>query len=162
MFFAADRFALRATALRGVLAGMCGCLLLAGATFAQAAEYRSIAPSFAILYNAPTERARKMFIAPHGMPVERILDLDGWTKIRDAEGDLSWVATQALSDKRTVVVTAVRTSVLAAMTDTAPLMATADKGVLFDMTTPAQAGWVGVRHQDGTAGYVRSNEVWGD
>lgn len=162
MSSAAHRFALRAAALRGALAGLCGGLLLVGATLAQAAEYRSIAPSFAILYNAPTERARKMFIAPHGMPVERILDLDGWTKIRDAEGDLSWVATQALSDRRTVVVTAVRTSILAAMSDAATLTATADKGVWFDMTVPAQAGWVGVRHQDGTAGYVRSAEVWGD
>jgi len=135
---------------------------LLGNAEAHAADYRSVGAESAILYNAPSERARKVFIAPRGMPVELILNLDGWSKIRDAEGDLSWVASRALVDRRTVVVTAVRTSILAGNSDTAMMLATADKGVLFDMLAPAAGGWVKVMHVDGTSGYVRTTEVWGD
>lgn len=136
------------------------CWLLHGTT--QAAEYKSVGSEAAILYNAPTERARKVFIAPRGMPVELILNQEGWSKIRDADGDLSWVQSGALSDRRTVVVTAVRASVLSANADAAPIVATADKGVLFAMQAPASGGWVKVMHEDGTGGYVRTAEVWGD
>ena len=127
-----------------------------------ATDYKSVGAEPAILYNAPTERARKVFIAPRGMPVELILNLDGWSKIRDAEGDLSWVASRMLVNKRTVVVTSVRASILAEHVDAAPVVATADKGVLFDMLTPAASGWIKVMHEDGTSGYVRTAEVWGD
>ena len=38
--------------------------------------------------------------------MEVIVRLDTWTKVRDAAGDLSWVEKKALSDTRTLVVTA--------------------------------------------------------
>lgn len=138
------------------------CVSLLGAATAHAAEYRSVGVVAAILYNAPTERARKVFLAPRGMPVELILNQDGWSKIRDASGDLSWVQSRDLVTRRTVVVTAASAPILANASDAAPALASADKGVLFEMKAAAPAGWVNVMHEDGTAGYIKAGDVWGD
>lgn len=147
------------TGLAGTLCILCGTLYAADAS---AASYKSVGNDPAVMYNAPSERGRKVFIAPRGMPVEVILDQDGWTKVRDATGDLSWMQTKALAAKRNVVVTAVNATIHAAPADTAAVVATVEKNVLLEWQAAAAVGWVKVRHQDGTSGYVKASEVWGE
>lgn len=134
--------------------------LSAGA--AQALEYRSVGPAPAVLYDAPSERGRRVFIAPRNMPVEVVLTYNEWTKVRDAAGDLSWVKSRALVPKRHVVISAANAKVHAAPDDTSPLAFTADRGVLLELVDPVSSSWVRVRHRDGQTGFVRSLEVWGD
>lgn len=142
------------TGLTGILCLLCGT--------ASAAEYRSVGDDPAVMYNAPSERGRKVFIAPRGMPVEVILNQDGWTKVRDASGDLSWMQTKALTAKRNVVVTAASATIRAAPAETAAAVATAEKHVLLEWQAAVGTGWVKVRHRDGTSGYVKASEVWGE
>ena len=78
----------------------------AGAAFAlpaAAAEYRAVAEP-TVFYDAPTVRGKKLFVAPKGMPVEVVVTIEGWIKVRDRAGDLMWIERKALSDKRSVVV----------------------------------------------------------
>jgi SH3-like domain-containing protein len=69
-------------------------LFLSGASVL-AADFKSVGADPAIMYNAPSERGRKVFVAPPGMPVEIVLNQDGWSKVRDASGDLSWMNTKS-------------------------------------------------------------------
>lgn len=134
--------------------------LAAGA--AHAVEFKSVGARPAILYDAPSERGRRVFIAPRGMPVEVILNYNGWTKVRDAGGDLSWIEANALTPKRNVVVVVANARIHESADEASPDVATADKGVLLELSGPAASGWIKVRHQDGASGYVKASDVWGE
>jgi SH3-like domain-containing protein len=135
-------------------------VLAAGA--AHALDFKSVGASPAVLYDAPSGKGRKAFIAPRGMPVEVVLTYGEWTKVRDAAGDLSWVEAKMLSPKRNVIVNAASAKVRAAPEDSAALVFTAEKGVLLERADVAAPGWVKVRHRDGQGGFVRATEVWGE
>ena len=59
--------------------------ILASANVA-ALEFRSITEPAAILYDAPSAKAQKVFILSQGYPVEVVVKLEGWAKIRDDSG----------------------------------------------------------------------------
>lgn len=143
-----------------VFAILLGSLL--AAHVAQAAEYKSVGANPAVMYNAPSERGRKVFIAPSGMPVEVILTQSGWSKVRDATGDLSWIEATALTSKRNVVVTAATIKLYANAANDAVVLATIDKGVLLELLAPAASGWVRLQHRDGPAGFAKAADVWGE
>jgi SH3-like domain-containing protein len=135
---------------------------MATASAAHAAEFKSIGTAPAVLYDAPSQKGRKMFVAPREMPVEVILTYGEWSKIRDATGELSWVESKALSPARSVVTTLQGAKVRSASDEKSALVFTADKGVLLELVEPVASGWVKVRHRDGQGGYIKASEVWGE
>ena len=136
-------------------------ILLALAGPAAAAEFRSIAESGTLMYDAPSVRAKKLFVASRLYPVEIVINIDTWAKVRDHAGDLVWVEKKALSDKRTVIVTAAVAEARQTASDQAVLVFQAQKGVALDIAEPPAGGWIRVRHADGATGYVRISQVWG-
>ena len=132
-----------------------------GMTAAFGLEYRSIGSEPAILYDAPTLRGQKVFVAPRGMPLEVVLAQGDWLRVRDAAGDLAWVEKKALGERRNVVSLATAT-VRASPAAAASAVFQVQKGVLLEIVEPVSAGWVRVRHADGSAGYVSAAEVWGE
>ena len=136
------------------------CLALTAGT-ACAAEYRSIGANPAILYDAPSTKADKLFAVTRYYPFEVLVKLDQWTKVRDANGEVGWVENAALGDHATVVVTVPLADVRAAPDAQSPLVFEAYKQVLLEVVEPAANGWVKVRHRDGQEGYIRTSHVWG-
>lgn len=132
------------------------------ASAAHALDFKSVGAAPAVLYDAPSEKGRKVFIAPRGMPVEIVLTYGEWTKVRDASGDLFWVESKTLTPKRHVIVSAASAKVRASADDAAPILFSADKSVVFELSEPLASGWVKVRHRDGQSGYVKSTDVWGE
>ncbi len=135
---------------------------LCAASAAHAIEFKSVGAAPAVLYDAPSAKGHKLFVAPRGMPVEVILTYGDWTKVRDASGDLSWIESKALTPRRNVMVTNANARVRANSDDAAPVVFTADKGVLLEIIDTAATGWVRVRHRDGQSGFVRAADVWGE
>jgi SH3-like domain-containing protein len=135
--------------------------LVAMAAPVAAAEFRSIAESGTLMYDAPSIKAKKLFVASRGYPVEIVVDVDAWAKVRDQAGDLSWVEKKALSDKRTVVVTAPFADVRQSASDSSPLVLQAQQGVALELAEPQAGGWLKVRHADGQTGFVKINQIWG-
>jgi SH3-like domain-containing protein len=133
-----------------------------GMSLAHAAEFQSVGTQPAVLYDAPSYYGHKVFIAPAGMPVEVILTQDGWSKIRDASGDLSWVEANALTTQRSVVVTATATGLYVNPDQHSSLLATLERGVLLTWLSPAASGWLKVMHRDGETGFLKAEDVWGD
>ena len=79
--------------------------LTAGA--AQAIEFRSLTEA-AIVYDAPSTEGRRLFILRPGTPVEIVVTLDQWIKVREPSGSLSWIERRVLAKRRTLLVTAER------------------------------------------------------
>ncbi|TMG75161.1 MAG: hypothetical protein E6H75_07065 [Betaproteobacteria bacterium] len=136
-------------------------VLLALASSAAAGEFRSVAESGATMYDAPSVRAKKLFVASRLYPVEIVINIDNWAKVRDQAGDLAWVEKKALSDKRTVIVTAAIADARQAASDGAALVFRAQRGVALDLAEPPADGWIKVRHAEGQTGYVKTSQVWG-
>ena len=138
--------------------------ILIGLTFsfhALALDYRSIAAPKAILYDAPSTEASKRFILGQGYPVEVIVNLGEWIKVRDALGGLSWVEGKQLSNKRTVLVI-VKTDIKSAEEASASLVATLEKDVVLELLpSTTKTGWIKVKHRDGATGYVPNSALWG-
>lgn len=132
--------------------------LLPGLT--SAAEFRAAAEAAVVLYDAPSIKARKLYIVNKGYPLEVVVQVEGWIKVRDATGELSWVEAKLLDNSRTVLVKAIVT-VRQKPADDAPVAFEAQRDLLLDVVGGANSGWIHVRHRDGVAGYVRATDVWG-
>lgn len=128
---------------------------------AHAIEFKSIGASPAVLYDAPSVRGKKVFIAPRNMPVEVVFTYGEWSKVRDVVGDLSWVESKQLTTKRTVVVNTPTARIHAAADEASPVLFTTDKGVVLEIADPGASGWVKVRHADGQTGFIKITDVWG-
>ena len=135
--------------------------LAAAALPAAGAEFRSLADRAAILYDAPSTRADRLFVASRQYPFEVLVRLDNWTKVRDANGEVAWIENKALGDRHTVLVTVPLADVRAAASAQAPLVFEAYKHVLLEVVEAPAEGWVKVRHRDGQQGFVRVAHVWG-
>lgn len=126
-----------------------------------ALEFYSINDNGVIMYDAPSLKAGKLYVASRNLPVEAIVKVDGWVKVRDSEGALAWVEEKTLSDKRHIIVTSSLADVYQVATTNSPLMFQAQQGVILEWLEPPANGWVRVRHRDGQTGYVRTSQVWG-
>lgn len=135
-------------------------LLAAGAP-AAGADFRSIAANGTILYDAPSARARRLFVVSQYTPVEVVVSIEGWAKVRDQAGELNWVERKALSELRTVVVTAATAGARQAPSEQAEIAFQASRGVALELVELASEGWVRVRHRDGQTGFMRASQLWG-
>jgi SH3-like domain-containing protein len=133
------------------------------ATSVAHAEYRSIGEAAAVMYDGPSTRATRVFVASRGLPVEVISSDGTWVKVRDPGGDLAWVERKVLSDRRTVLVTSAVADVRRAADEASPVQFQVAQGVVLELLDQAgaQPGWVRVRHRDGTLGFIRLREIWG-
>lgn len=145
--------------VRGHRVLLCGLLAIALPAFA--VDYRSVDVPVAILYDTPSQKGNRLYLLKQHTPLEVVVKLEGWIKVRDAEGTLAWVDAKALSDRRTVVVTASRAEVRREANADAPLVFEAEKWVALEWLEAGPAGWVKVRHRDGASGYVKVTQVWG-
>ena len=136
-------------------------LLLCAAPLAAAGEFRSIGENAVAMYDAPSVKANPLFVASKLYPVEVIVQVDNWTKVRDVAGDLAWVEKKNLSDTRTVVVTAALADVREKAEDAAPLVFQAQQSVALEVVELGAGLWVKVLHRGGQTGFVRTNQVWG-
>jgi len=128
---------------------------------AAGAEFRSIGERAAVLFDAPSVKADRLFVASRGHPFEVLVKLDQWTKVRDAGGEVAWVENRALGDRRNALVNVPVADVRAAPDAKSPLVFEAYRQVLLEVLEPAAEGWVRVRHRDGQQGYARVAHLWG-
>jgi SH3-like domain-containing protein len=144
--------------MRAALTFAFGCLAAASAA---AAEFRSIGERAAVLYDAPSQKADRLFVASRGYPFEVLVKLDQWTKVRDVGGEVGWVENRALGDRRNVLVNVPLADVRAAPNAQSPLVFEAFRQVLLEALEPPADGWVKVRHRDGQQGFARLSHLWG-
>jgi SH3-like domain-containing protein len=131
---------------------------------AAAADYRATA-EVAVLYDAPSLKSKALYALGRDYPLEVIVNVEGWLKVRDVGGTVAWIEKKSLADKRVLVVRAPVADVLASPDASAPVVFRAEQNVLLDLVdtdyVTATPGWAKVRHRDGQVGFVRIQQVWG-
>jgi SH3-like domain-containing protein len=131
---------------------------------AAGAEFHSTSDPV-VLYDAPSVKAKPLFVLGREVPVEVIVSVEGWYKIRDATGSVAWIEKKAVADRRTVVVRASSADIVASPEANAAIVFKAEQNVLLELADASYAtstpGWAKVRHRDGQTGYVRISQVWG-
>jgi len=153
-----DRSA-RLTSLAWLAAAVLG--IAVGSSAVSAAEFRSIAEPVAILYDAPSTKAKRLWLLGRGYPVQVAVSLEGWTKIADATGSLAWVENRVLSNTRTVLVRAASLNLRESASDSSPVVLGVARDVVLDLVEPPAGGWVRVRHRSGATGFVPVSQVFG-
>jgi SH3-like domain-containing protein len=138
-----------------------GSLLLLASCAAAAFDFKTVGAHAVILYEAPSTRSSKLYVAPSGMPVEVVLSYGDWVKVRDVTGDMAWTEAKNLSARRNVVVRVASAKVRSSPDDNAPVVMLAEKNVLLELVDPEAGNWVRVRHRDGISGYVKASDIWG-
>ena len=145
-----------------------GVAVLACAGAVAAADYRTTTEPVTVLYDAPSAKAKPLFIFSRDTPLEVIVALEGWTKVRDASGSIGWVEKKNLADKHALIVRPALAEVRANPDDASPLVFRAEQNVVLELAEPASGptatatpGWVKVRHRDGQVGYIRVAQVFG-
>ena len=128
---------------------------------AAGAEYRALGERPAILYDAPSTRADRLFVASRLYPFEVLVKLEQWTKVRDANGEVAWVENTALGTRSTVLVTVPLADVRMAPSAESALVFEAYKHVILEIVEPPAGEWLKVRHRDGQQGFIRVAHVWG-
>ena len=132
------------------------------ATQVSGALFAAIGDKPAIVYDAPSAKAQKTFILSRMHPVEVLVKLDKWVKIRDADNTIGWIESAALGNTRAVQISANTAEIRAMPNPNATIVFEAQRAVVLETTGPVVNGWLPVRHRDGQTGYVSKSQVWGE
>lgn len=126
------------------------------------AEFRSVASAKTILYEAPSATTKRVYLVGEGYPLEIIVNLGDWLKVRDPYGTLSWAESKNLQSKRTVIVKVDKANIYKEPESKSTLVATIEKDVVIELSDPLITnGWIKVRYQQDLDGYIQTSQVWG-
>lgn len=124
-------------------------------------DFLSISDHAVVMYDAPSLKAEKLYVASRFLPVEAVVNVEDWVKVRDSSGVFAWVEKKSLSNKRYIIVTVPLADVFRAADTSSDLLFQAEKDVVMEWLDSTGIGWVKVRHFDGQIGYIRISQVWG-
>lgn len=134
-------------------------------SLAHADDFKQTVEAVTVAYEGPSTRATKQFIYSRGTPLEILVSIEGWYKVRDAQGALVWIERRALGDRVNVQVKSATPADVFSAPDAASAVAfRVDSGVLLSLVsppTPATGAFVQVRHRDGQTGFVRIDALFG-
>jgi SH3-like domain-containing protein len=126
------------------------------------AEFRSVSVSKTILYEAPSATTKRVYLVSEGYPLEVIVNLGDWLKVRDPYGTLSWVESKNLQSKRTVIVKVDKANIFKEPELKSALLANIEKDVVIELSDPLiTSGWIRLRYQQDLDGYIQASQVWG-
>lgn len=142
----------------GIVALAAACVALPS----RALEFRATTEQATIFYDGPSLKSQKLFVVARDYPVEVVVSVEGWFKVRDINGSpLAWVEKKALGDRRVVAVKVPVADVFATADPNSKLVFKAEQNVLLDLVEQPVSGWVKVRHRDGQTGYISIGQIWG-
>ncbi len=148
--------------MRRYLTRACLFALLAWAGSAAALDYGSVAGRSAILYDAPSTKAKRLYVISRYTPLELVITQNDWVRVRTQDGTMAWVEKQSLGNARYVVVTVALADVRKSPDAAAALAFQARRQVALEWLEDTGAGWIKVRHPDGASGYIKVTDVWGN
>jgi SH3-like domain-containing protein len=93
------------------------------------------------------------------LPVEIVADIEGWSRIRDWDGDEGWMAQSLLTSRRSAMIVGSNATLRTAPDDAAPPVAIAEPGVVASLLA-CEGDWceVEIENHDG---WVSRGAIWG-
>lgn len=144
-----------------LLAGAPLLIAVLAAPNAVAFDFKTVGNASAILYETPSAKGKKLYVAPAGMPLQVMIAYGDWVKVRDMNGDVAWTQARNLAPRRNVLVRSPGARVQSGPDESSTVLMTADKGVLLELVDPNALVWARVRHRDGVIGYIKVSDIWG-
>ncbi|SFN45799.1 SH3 domain-containing protein [Formivibrio citricus] len=127
---------------------------------AQALEFRTAAKHGVVLYEAPSEKGRKLFTLSRATPLEVLVEQGDWLRVRDHKGSIAWIKKKDASAQRHLQVIKAGSVHREASAKSAVVFKT-EPDLLLEMLENTKTGWLKVKHRDGLTGFVRIEEIWG-
>ncbi len=132
---------------------------------AVADDFKQTVDAATIGYEGPSTRATKQFIYSRGTPLELLVAIDGWYKVRDAQGTLLWVERKSLGERSNVQIkSSAAADVLQAPDSASAVLFRVEPGVLLSLVSPptaATGAFAQVRNRDGVTGFLRIDAAFG-
>ena len=136
--------------------------LIAISFFAQA-DFISVKAKQAVLFEGPSNTTEKMFIVTEGYPLEVLVSLKDWKKVKDHNGKISWIESKFTHIERTVLITKDDAVIFNQANEKSHKLDNVDKFVVLKLNSSMLVGnWAQVKTQiEGLIGFINSKEVWG-
>ena len=117
----------------------------------------------AFLHEAPSGSTKKAFIVTKGYPLEVIVSLKEWKKVKDHAGLINWIKTSNLSSKRTVLNLKGDNSIYLEPSSTSPILAKVNENVTLELLDAKKIDdWVKVYSKVGDIeGFIKATDLWG-
>ncbi len=117
----------------------------------------------AFLHEAPSDSTKKSFIVTKGYPLEVIVSLKEWKKVKDHEGLINWIKTSDLSSKRTVLNLKGDNSIYLEPSSASPILAKVNENVTLELLDAKKIDdWVKVYSKVGDIeGFIKATDLWG-
>lgn len=117
----------------------------------------------AFLHEAPSDSTKKSFIVTRGYPLEVIVSLKEWKKVKDHEGLINWIKTSDLSSKRTVLNLKGDNSIYLEPSSKSPMLAKVNENVTLELLDAKKIDdWVKVYSKVADIeGFIKATDLWG-
>jgi SH3-like domain-containing protein len=127
------------------------------------ADFMSVNVDQAFLHEAPSDSTKKSYIVTKGYPLEVIVSLKEWKKVKDHVGLINWIKTSDLSSKRTVLNLKNNNSIYLEPLSESPLLANVNENVTLELLDEKKIdGWVKVYSKFGDIeGFIKDTDLWG-
>lgn len=127
------------------------------------ADFMSVKADQAFLHEAPSGSTKKVYIVTKGYPLEVIVSLKEWKKVKDHEGLINWIKTSDLSSKKTVLNLKNNNSIYLKPNSSSPLLANVNENVTLELLdTKKIDDWIKVYSKVGDIeGYIKVTNLWG-
>ena len=127
------------------------------------ADFISVKIKQAVLFEGPSKTTEKMYIVTEGYPLEVLVSLKDWKKVKDHNGKISWIESKNIHNERTLLITKDDTVIFNQANEKSHKLANVDKFVVLKLNSPILVGnWAQVKTQiEGLIGFVNAREVWG-
>ena len=127
------------------------------------ADFMSVNADQAYLHEAPSQSTKKAFIVTKGYPLEVIVSLKEWKKVKDHEGLINWIKTSDLSSKRTVLNLKGENSIYLEASSESPMLAKVNETVALELLDEKKIDdWVKVYSKVGDIeGFIKATDLWG-
>jgi SH3 domain protein len=127
------------------------------------ADFISVKVKQAVLFEGPSNATEKMFIVTEGYPLDVIVSLKDWKKVKDHNGKISWIESKYTHNERTVLILKDGAVIFNQANGKSHKLAYVDKFVVLKLNSSLLVGnWAQVKTQiEGLIGFINSEEVWG-
>ena len=132
-------------------------------SFLAQADFISVKTKQAILFQGPSNVTEKLFIVTEGYPLEVLVSLKDWKKVKDHNGKISWIESKYTHKERTVLILNDDAVIFNQANDKSHKLANVDKFVVLKLNSSMLIdNWAQVKTQiEGLIGFINSEEVWG-
>ena len=127
------------------------------------ADFMSVNADQAFLHEAPSDSTKKSFIVTRGYPLEVIVSLKEWKKVKDHEGLINWIKTSDLSSKRSVLNLKGDNPIYLEPSSASPILAKVNENVTLELLDEKKIDdWVKVYSKVGDIeGFIKATDLWG-